>query len=119
MDIPDIPVLAHSSTLNHRRKALPETFVRTVFCQMILTLDDCHSPEHRGYAVIHRDVRPANSVEWRTWVANLRGGSAEIPQGRILRSQMSDSLGLSERPFTPFSSGINSRQTCILDSTTL
>lgn len=58
-------------------------------------------------------------VEWRTWVANLRGGSAEIPQGRLLRWQMSDSLGLSERPFTPFSSGINSRQTCTVDSTTL
>jgi hypothetical protein len=36
-------------------------------------------------------------------MAYLRGGSAEIPQGRLLRWQMSDSLGLPERPFTPFS----------------
>jgi hypothetical protein len=33
----------------------------------------------------------AAPVEWRTWVANLRGGSAEIPQGRLLKWQMSDS----------------------------
>jgi serine/threonine protein kinase len=36
----------------------------TTYGQLVLgnrSLDYCHSVEHCGYAVIHRDIRPANS----------------------------------------------------------
>ena len=39
---------------------IPETYIESVFVQLVLALHHCHHPRPNQWVILHRDIKPEN-----------------------------------------------------------